>query len=191
MDMRGAEPNAAEARIEMQDRVARHQLVGNAEVRRIGWWRFPAHELISDGHRLALMGRAGWFKIFLGAGQRIELPDGSRWRLRSMAAGGDIVPIIVDSKGRKVALGGASHGAYGINTKDAAFVLYRAGMQRRGRGMWALRHFDDEVAIVSRTKVSIRGAHSVPLGVVLLSFVLARYGLPSDSAPKMPAFTWA
>jgi hypothetical protein len=31
----------------------------------------------------------------------------------------------------------------------------------------------------------------ISLGVVLLSFVLARYGLPSDSVPKVPAFNWA
>ncbi len=191
MDQRASEADAAEARIEIEELAIPHQLVGKAQLRRIGWWRFPVYELTRDGFRLALLGRAGWFKIFLGAGQRIELPDGSRWRLRSVAVAGDIWPVVVDAQQRKVALAGASHGTYGINTKDAAYVLYRAGARRRGRSTWVLRHLEDEVAILDRNPVSILATRPVPIGVILLGIVLTKYGLPSDSAPKMPSFSWA
>lgn len=136
------------------------------------------------------MGRAGWFKIYLGRGQRIELADGTRWRLRSVAAGSDIWPVVVDALGRKVAVSASVHGTYGINTRDAAYVLYPAGSRRSDRRSWRLRHFEEEVATLTRNPRVIDAVAPVPLGVVVLSFVLARYGLPSDSAPKVPAFNW-
>ncbi len=167
-----------------------HALLGRARIQRVGWWGFPVYELRQDGERLAAMGRAGWFKIFMGRGQRVELADGTRWLLRSVAVGGDIWPVVVDAHGRKVAVAASVHGTYGLNTKDAAYVLYPAGSRRADRQSWRLRHFEDEVAAITRSQRVIEAAVPVPLGVVLLSFVLVRYGLPSDSAPKVPAFTW-
>lgn len=167
-----------------------HALVGRARLLRVGWWGFPVSALKQDGERLAAMGRAGWLKIYMGRGQHIELADGTRWLLRSVSAAGDIWPLIVDTAGRKVAVASAVHGTYGINTKDAAYVLYPAGSRRIDRQSWRLRHFEDEVAALTRSPRMIEAVVPVPLGVVLLSFVLVRYGLPSDSAPRVPAFRW-
>ena len=67
-----------------------HEMRGLAELRRVGRIRFPVFELVQDGVVLASMGRAGWFKLFFGRGRRIELADGSRWRLTALGAGGVI-----------------------------------------------------------------------------------------------------
>lgn len=168
----------------------RHLLLGRARVHRVGWWGFPVHELRQEGERLAAMGHAGWFRIFFGRGQRVELTDGTRWLLCAVSAGSDIWPLIVDTSRRKVAVAASVHGTYGINTRDAAYVLYPAGSGRHDRRSWRLRQFEDEVAALTRDPQVIDTIVPVPLGVVLLSFVLARYGLPSDSAAKVPAFTW-
>lgn len=136
------------------------------------------------------MGRTGWFRTFLGRGQRIDLPDGSRWRLRAITVGGDICPVILDSSRRKIAIAAEAHGAYGINTKDDAFMLYRSGKRGPARHRWVLRHFENEVAIISADQ-AVQAVQPVPLGVVLVSFVLIRYGLPSDAVPKLPGFSWA
>jgi hypothetical protein len=170
---------------------ARHRLVGKANVHRIGRWTFPVYELTQDGVALAHMGRTGWFRIYFGPGQRIELTDGQRWTVRSVGAGGAIRPVIVDSTRRKVAIAGLGHGTYGINGKDYACALYPAHKPRFGRAnTWILRQFEDELAIITRHPASVEAPLPVHLGAVLLSLVLIRYGLPEESAPGIPSLRW-
>jgi hypothetical protein len=170
---------------------APHMLVGRANVRRIGRWEFPAHELLRDGEVVARMGRMGWFRIYFGPGQGIELHDGVRWTVRSIGGRGTIRPLIVDSARRKIAIAGSSHGTYGINGKDYACVLYPADKTRLGRASrWILRQHEDELAIINRYPLSVEASLPVHLGAVLLSFVLVRYGLPEEAAPRVPAFHW-
>jgi hypothetical protein len=166
-------------------------LTGRATVRRLGRWKFPAFELGQDGDVLARMGRTGWIKVYLGSGQRVELPNGDRWTIRSIGIGGTFSPIIVDSSGRKVALAGMSHGSYGINGKDYSCVLAPVDEPMIGRAnTWALRRFEDEIATITRYPLSVDASVPVHLGAVLMSFVLVRYGLPEESMPRIPAFRW-
>ena len=170
---------------------APHMLVGRANMRRIGRWKFPVDELLQDEEVVARMGRMGWFRIYLGHGQRIELPDGVRWTVRSIGDRGTIRPLIVDSARRKIAIAGSSYGAYGINGKDYGCVLYPADKPRLGRAnRWILRQHEDELAIINRYPLSVEALLPVHLGAVLLSFVLVRYGLPEDAAPRVPTFHW-
>lgn len=166
-------------------------LAGKATVRRIRRWRFPASELEQDGKVLAHMGRTGWFKVYLGTGQRIEVPEQDRWTIRSVGIGGAFCPIIVDASGRKVALAGMSHGAYGINGRDYSAVLAPVDTPRIGRAnTWTLRRFEDELATITRYPLSVDASLPVHLGAVLMSFVLVRYGLPEESKPRIPSFHW-
>jgi hypothetical protein len=166
-------------------------LKGRASVRRIRRWKFPVFELEQGGDVLAHLGRAGWIKIYLGSGQRVELPNGERWRIRSIGIGGTFSPIIVDSLGRKVALGGVSHGSYGINGKDYSCVLAPVDKPMVGRAnTWSLRRFEDELATITRYPLSVDASLPVHLGAVLMSFVLVRYGLPEESMPRIPSFRW-
>lgn len=169
-----------------------HHIVGRATVRRVGRWRYPVTVLTQDGNALLQMGRTGWLRIYLGKGQRVELADGDLWKIRAIGARGSMVPTIFDSAGRRIAIAGSSQGAYGINGRDFAYVLYPGEKLRLGRANnWILRHFEEEVASVRRHPLSIEATQPVHLGAVLLSFVLVRYGLPEDSVPGVPSFRWS
>jgi hypothetical protein len=169
-----------------------HQLVGKADMRRVSRWGFPAYELTQDGEVLARIGRAGWLRIYMGRGQRIELADGARWKIRAIGTRGSMVPVILDSSGRKIAMAGSSHGTYGINDGDSAYVLYPGEKLLLGRAnKWLLRRFEDELATITRHPLSIEATIPLHLGAVLLSFVLVRHGLPEDSVPGIPSFRWS
>jgi hypothetical protein len=169
-----------------------HHLVGRANVHRVSRWRFPAYELTQDGEVLARMGRTGWLRIYMGRGQRIELADGARWKIRAAGTRGSMVPVILDSSGRRIAMAGSSHGTYGINGRDFAYALYPGEKLLLGRAnRWILRHFEDELATITRYPLSIEATVPVHLGAVLLSFVLVRHGLPEDSVPGVPSFRWS
>ena len=168
-----------------------NRMVGRADVKRVGRWRFPVRELRQGHDVLAQMGRGGWFTTYLGRGQRVELSSGDRWTIGAIGSGGDSLPIIIDANRRRVTMAGMSHGTYGINGKDYACVLYPRDGTRFGReDEWILRQFDDEVAIIRRSPLSVMATHPVHLGAVLMSFVLIRHGLPEESAPRIPAFHW-
>ena len=131
-------------------------LVGKATVRRLRRWKFPVFELEQDGEVLAQMGRTGWIKVYLGTGQRVELPNGDRWTIRSIGIGGTFSPIIVDSSGRKVALAGMSHGTYGINGKDYSCVLAPVDEPMIGRAnTWKLNRFEDDLATITRYPLGV------------------------------------
>lgn len=166
-------------------------LEGRAKVRRLGRWRFPVFQLEQDGDVLARMGRTGWIKIYLGTGQRVGLPNGDRWRIRSLGTGGTFIPVIFDSNGRKITFGGLSHGSYGINGRDFSCVLAPVDTPMVGRAnTWVLRRFEDDLAIITRQPLSVDASLPVHLGAVLMSFVLVRYGLPEETMPRIPSFRW-
>ena len=163
-----------------------HEIRGRAEVRRVGRVRFPVFELVQNDVVLASMGRTGWIKVFLGRGQRIELADGSRWRLKSLGSGGAICPAILDDGKRKIALSSVAEGGYGINGKAYGFALYRGEKKRFSRAnRWILRHYEDEIATVTRYPSVIDAAEPVHLGAVLVAFTLARYGILGESRPRL------
>ncbi len=170
---------------------AGHLLVGQARLRRVAPWGFPAHALVGDGETIALLGRMGWFRIYFGRGQRIELGDGTRWTLTSRTTGGTISPLIIDADGRRVTQAGWRHGTYGINGRDYAAVLHPADTRGFGRASsWMISDDDGEVAIVGRSPLSVITRRPVHLGAVLIAFALVRFGLPEEASPKMPTFRW-
>lgn len=168
--------------------ISSHQIVGKAHVRRVGRSGFSGSELTHDGAVLAQIGRAGWLRIYMGPGQKIELADQTRWKIRAIGSKGSMVPVIFDSNGRKIAIAGSSHGTYGINGRDFAYALYPGEKLLFGRAnKWILRHFEDEVATITRLPLSIDATVPIHLGAALLSFVLVRHGLPEDSVPSIPS----
>jgi hypothetical protein len=170
---------------------ARHLLDGPARLRRVAPWGFPAAALTGNGETIALIGRMGWFRIYFGRGQRIELADGTRWTLTSVTTGGTISPVILDASGRRVTQAGFRHGTYGINGRDYAAVLHPADTTGLGRAnRWMISDDDGEVAIIVRSPLSVIPRRPVHVGAVLIAFALVRFGLPEESAPLMPAFRW-
>jgi len=171
--------------------IDRRHFVGEATARRIGRLTFPVYELAQGDDVLARIGRFGWFRIFFGPGQKVELADGDRWRVRAMGVAGAICPIIVDAAGQKLAIASLGAGGYGINDKDDAYVFYSTDPRRFGGGNhWILRRFEDELAVVTRSPMSVTATRSLPLGIAMLCFVLVRYGIPGESAPRIPAMSW-
>ncbi len=70
-------------------------------------------------------------------------------------------------------------------------MLYPADKPRLGgASRWILRQHEEDLAIINRYPLSVEALLPVHLGAVLLSFVLVRYGLPEDAAPRVPAFHW-
>lgn len=166
--------------------VGAHEMLGRAEVRRVGRLRFPVFELVQDDAVLASIGRAGWIKVFLGRGQRIELDDGSRWRLKSMGSAGMVCPVILDDQGRKIAVSSVVEGGYGINGKAFGFTLHVGQNKRVGRSnRWTLRHYEDEIATATRHPLTVEATVPVHLGAVLMTFTLARYGVMGESKPTI------
>lgn len=160
-------------------------------LRRVGRLRFPVYELTQGSRVLAQLGRTGWFRTYFGSGQRVELADGTRWTVAAVESGGSLRPVVLDRTSRKVAIAGIAHGTYGINSLHMAGVLVPADASRlRRSNRWILRHLEEDVATVTRDPLSIEAVRPIHLGVVLLSFVLARYGIPEESKPALPSFHW-
>lgn len=171
--------------------LSHREVLGTATVRRIGGWSFPVYELIQNDEVLARMGRFSWFGIYFGSGQQIELASGDRWRIASVGAAGNICPRVVDSTRRKVAVSALGAGSYFINGRDYRYVLYPADPRWFGRSNgWILREHEEDLAVVTPLPMTIRATSPVPLGAVLLSFVLARYGIPGELAPTTPPMNW-
>jgi len=137
------------------------------------------------------MGRMGWLRIYMGRGQRIRIADGDHWRVRAIGTRGSMVPVVFDSNGRKIAMAGSNLGTYGITGRDFACSLYPEKKPPLGRpNRWILRQFEDELATIRRSPLSIDASLPVHLGAVFLSFILVRHGLPEDSVPGIPSFRW-
>jgi hypothetical protein len=169
---------------------ATRTVTGTVELRRIGFRRFPVNELTHDGAPIAELGHVGWLRIYLGRGVRVELDDGTRWRIRSTTSGGLVSPVVADERRRKVAMGTGRDGVYAVNVRDFAYSLNPGHRPRRADAVWTLREHDTDVAAVGRKPLRCEAYEPVHLGAVLVSFVLVRYGVPDDYRATMPQFRW-
>lgn len=164
---------------------------GDAVLRRVGRWRFPVHELVSNGEVLARLGRFGLWRIFFGRGVVVALADGTTWRLRSLGMAGAICPVIVDSEIRKVALAAPHFGGYGLNGPDWAYVMYPSEPRRLVRSNhWILRDHEENVGVVTRRPWRIETDTPLPIGAVIMGLALAVYAIPGESKLGVPAFRW-
>ena len=169
------------------------QVLGAASVQRVGILAFPVFELVckdedSEGEIRARMARGGWFRIFFGRGQRVELPDGTPWRIQAAGGGGRITPVVTCESGKLAEA--APHGkrSYGINGRDYAYNLYPTRREGPGKPTWILREHETELATCDSR--SIEAGHPVPLAAVLLCFTLIKYGVPGEANLWVPRFRW-
>jgi hypothetical protein len=132
------------------------------------------------GVTVARLGRYSALNIFLGRGQRIELADGRRWRLKGNAWRRFVCPVLVDEHGKKLATSAPGIEDYAITCRDEAFTLIpaeeRAGRSRR----WQLLSFDEPVASISRNPYLAEMLRPVPLPAVLMGFCLANVGVMGE-----------
>ncbi|MDR9449723.1 MAG: hypothetical protein RI637_00780 [Acidimicrobiia bacterium] len=168
-------------------------VLGPASIRRIGMLAHPVAVFESqdgspEGKVLARLGRDGWFRVFFGRGRRVELPDGTAWRVAAIGAGGCIVPVVLCERG-KLAVA-AAHGtrSYGINGRDYAYNLYRQSRAGLRHSTWSLREHDTVLATFRLH--SMFADHPVPLAAALLGFTLIKYGVPGEADSGVPQFRW-
>jgi len=167
------------------------QVKGRVSVHRVGRWRFPVFELRQGATVLAQMGRQGWYRIFFGTGQRIELADGSGWRLRATGRAGAICPVVVDEDQLKIVLGSPVVGGYGVIGMTNAYKLYLTEpscLVRANR--WILREHEKQVAVVSRFPLELDATRGIHIGTVLMSFALIQYGIPGENRLRAPKLNW-
>lgn len=159
---------------------------GPISLRRISRSGFPTHELIAACRTIARLGRDGTLRLFFGRGRRVQLVDGTEWRIKATTAGPYIVPIIKARTGM-VATSGPLAGdhCYGINGKHFGYVLVPLGPIRLfGRVDWLMRRHEDEVATIDSARV-IHTNEPIPIAAALMAFALIDHGIPGE-AKLMP-----
>jgi len=155
---------------------------GPISLRRISRSGFPSHELIAARRTIARLGRDGSLRMFFGRGRRVQLADGTEWRIKATTAGPYIVPIIKARTGI-VATSGPLGGrrCYGINGKHFGFVLVPLGPIRLlGRIGWLIRRHEDEVATIDAAHV-IHTNEPIPIAAALMAFALIDHGIPGEA----------
>lgn len=161
---------------------------GAANVVRVGRFRFPAFELRQGDEVLASLGRSGVIKIMFGRGQRVELTDGTAWRVRAMGNAGAICPVVVDAQRRRITISYPREGKYALNGRDYGCVLFAAKKRRFSRAdEWILREHETEVATFTRYPASLVANEPVHLGAVILAFALIQHGILGESKLRFNA----
>ncbi len=171
---------------------AKRELIGRATVRRVNPFGFPVFVMRQEGRPIARLGRFSWVSVYLGFGQRIDLDDGTEWRIRSTENSGVISPVILNADKQKVATGFVGHSGYRINGKDFVYDLVSAEGHTRWRrpNDWILRDVEDVVANITRIPAGVTTTQPVPMAAVLLALALTHIGIPGENMPKMAALEW-
>jgi hypothetical protein len=170
------------------------QVLGRASIRRTRLVGFPAsvfalEDGTTQGKLLARLGRDGWIRVFLGRGQKVELPDGTKWRMTAVGAGPYIEPIVTSETGL-VAIGSPyGRRSYHLNGRDFAYDLYRSSASTAGKQSWALREHERDIATFGSS--SLNAGYPVPLAAALLCFILIKHGVPGEAPLGVPEFRWA
>jgi hypothetical protein len=163
-------------------------ITGSASLQRANRFGFPAFELVGGtGAVHASLGRSGWFRVFFGRGTRIELPDGTRWRLKAAGYGPYLAPLIIGEEGKLVVALPESKRRYGINGRDYAYHFYPED-GRRSSSVWILREHETDLAVFRKNVVD---AHlPVAMPAVLLCFTMMKYGIPGEGRFGIPELRW-
>lgn len=168
-------------------------IAGSLSIRHTGLIGFPRSVLVSndlpeDINIIAKLGRDGWFRTFYGRGRKVELNDGTSWRITGAASAGSVVPV-VKSKSGKLAIAEA-HGqrCYAIDGPDYTYNLYPLGTRGSHKNAWSLRNRDTEIAYLKARTIT---AHEpIPLPALLLCFTLVKYGVLGEHDLGVPEFHW-
>lgn len=160
-------------------------ITGFHRVERDARFGFPWSRLVApSGTVVAELGRISALNIFLGRGQRVELTDGTRWRVKARGWQRFVCPMVVDGEDRPLAISAPGPG-YAITCRDRGFELAPAEARPGRPRRWELIEFGDPVALVHRNPYHVDVLTEVPLFVVVLAIALSAVGVmgEKDLAP--------
>jgi hypothetical protein len=165
-------------------------IVGRGVVR-VGGLGFPWATLEVDGTAVADLGRFSMLNTFFGRGQRIRLPDGETWRVKSVSWHRFVCPVVVDASGAGLATSAPGPGSYAMNAPRTGVELHpaeaRAGRPRR----WILVRHDEEIGRLRRNPFEVDLSESLPLPIILLGFSLAAFGVLGEKDLLSKPASWA
>ena len=195
--MAGCPPRA----VTLQARWSRRSIVGqmehvlgSASIRRIGALTFPTFLFVAENGTseetvLARLGRDGWFRVFFGRGRRVELSDGTPWRVTAVGVGPHIEPRVMGQGGKLAVAASNGNRSYAINGRDYAYNFYPTSRKVVRKPAWLLREHDTELATFKSH--SMHAEHPIPMAAALLCFTLLKYGIPGEASLGIPKFHWA
>lgn len=166
-----------------------HEITGDYHLEPRGRLGFPWAALVGPEGPVAEVGRYSALNIFLGRGQRIGLPEGVHWRLRSAPWSRFVCPRVVDGAGLRLAISAPGHGNYAITCRDRGFTLIPAERRPGRPRAWQLLEFDEPVAAIRRNPYVASVTRPVPLQAVLLSFALSAFGVMGEK--DLVSAAWA
>lgn len=165
-------------------------MIGAYRLEPMGRLGFPWAVLQGSEGAVAELGRFSALNLFLGRGQRIRLPDGTRWRLKGATWSRFVCPVLLDDKRLRLATSAPGPGSYAITCRDRGFTLIPAERRPGRPRRWELVEHDEPVASVRRNPYRAEISAPVPLTAVLLSFTLAAFGVMGEKDLVL-ATSWA
>ncbi len=166
-------------------------VVGSSKLRRVGFVGFPVWELSNEGEILARLGRISGWSIYFGFGQKVELADGTRWRISSTESDAGISAVVRDANGERLGVANVGPSGYGIHGRDFSYLLFpRVESRITTPNNWVLSSPEAECAEVVRHPLTLTALVPVPTVAVLLAYVLVRVGIPGDKKIELPGVQW-
>jgi hypothetical protein len=165
---------------------------GEVTVRRAHLIRYPAYVASTSGLEVGL-GRFSALNIyFFGPGQKIILPGGIEWRLTAIPFGPSLAAVVINERRQRLAMAsaGAVAGKYGINGRDYAYTLDPAEGGLGRASAWHLCCGEQIIAGFRRRPFGATCTSPVPLPAVLLTLLLARFGIPGENEVRIPKLNW-
>lgn len=168
-------------------------VAGTVSVKHTGLFGFPrsvlvADDLAEDANIIASLGRDGWFRTFYGRGRKVELSDGTNWRISGTTSAGSVVPVVKDKTGKLAIAQAHGQRCYALDGPDYTYNLYPLGTKGLDKNAWSLRERDTEVAFLRAGTVTTH--QPIPLAALLLCFTLIKYGVLGEHDLGVPEFHW-
>lgn len=152
---------------------------------------FPWAEAISRSEVVAEVGRYSLLNVFLGRGQRVRLPDGRQWRVKSIGWHRYVCPVVLGPEGRGLAISAPGHDSYAIDAPGRGLTMQPAESRPGRPRKWTLRERDEEIGRLERNPFLAELYVPAPLSAVLLGFVLAAFGILGEKDLVANTTSWA
>ncbi len=150
---------------------------------RRGGFGFPQYELFHGTTRVASLGRDSSLNIMLGKGRRVVISNGVEWRIKAVASGPYIVPVIRARDGTVARSGPLTgrriYGIVGADFANTVFPMNRPGLIQSQH--WGIRSRDRDVGEIDQGAGLLEAHEPIHIAAVLLAFTLIEHGIPGEA----------